>query len=102
MRDIYKLERVFEDDEFSFMFMVCGEAIIYATSMWQLYNKIVLFYDAFYDDETYRNSIDVFLSDFDGVTSEFNSFQKKIIDIRAERKKEQLEFIKATARELPF
>lgn len=107
-REIYKIERVFDssdnsdDEEFYFKFVVYGEASIYATSMLQLYNKIVSFYDAFYDDETYRNAINCFICDFDDGTSEFNRFQKKIVDIRTERRKEQLEALKASAKELPF
>lgn len=107
-REVYRIERVFnsadkiEDEEWYFKFLIYGEALIYATSMWQLYDKIVSFYDAFYDDETYRNAIDVFICDFDNGTSEFNRFQKKIVDIRAERRKEQLEALRDVAKELPF
>ena len=103
-REVYRIERVFEDEVFSFKFLVYGEALIYASSMTSLYEKILAFYDAFYDDKIYRNAIDCFICDFsdDDVVPSFNRFQKKIIEIRAERRKEQLKACKALAKELPF
>lgn len=103
-REVYRIEKVFDDTDytFNFKFLVYGEALIYASSITSLYDKILSFYDAFYDNETYKSAINCFICDFDEVASEFSAFHKKATEIRNAKRKEHFEELKATAKELLF
>lgn len=102
--EAYRIERVFDDTDYTyqFKFLVYGEALIYASSMTSLYEKILAFYDAFYDNEMYRSVINLFICDFDDVSSEYDAFHKKIVKIRVAKIKEQAAPFVDDEKELPF